>query len=233
MTADDGRGKEGRQLSLEFPHEISLGAEDFFISPSNEATYDLIDAWPKWPKRALLLVGPAGSGKTHLSTIWSHAAMATVFQAGELTREEVPRFAAHEALIIEDLPGPALDDTALFHLLNLITEHRRHLLMTASAFPANWGVRLPDLASRLRAVPVMELGLPDEALLRAVLVKLFADRQLAVEESVISYLLARMERSIAAARRLVGIIDQTALTQRSPVTRPFVAKVLRDVGEEQ
>ena len=232
MTGDDGRSGQGRQLSLEFPHEVSLGVEDFFIAPSNEPAYDLIEAWPNWPKRTLLLVGPAGSGKTHLSTIWSHAASAAIFQADSLTREEVPRFTAHDALVIEDLPGTSLDDTALFHLLNLVTEQRRHLLMTANAFPANWGVQLPDLASRLRAVPAIELGLPDEALLRAVLVKLFADRQLAVEESVISYLLARMERSIAAARRLVGIIDQAALTGRSPVTRPFVAKVLKEIGEE-
>ena len=189
MTGDGGRGNQGRQLSLEFPHEVSLGAEDFFIAPSNERAYDLIEAWPNWPKRTLLLVGPPGSGKTHLSTIWSHAAAAVSFHAESLSREEVPSFAAHDALVIEDLPGASLDDTALFHLLNLVTEQRCHLLMTANEFPSSWGVQLPDLASRLRAVPVAEIGLPDEALLRAVLVKLFADRQLAVEESVISYLL--------------------------------------------
>lgn len=229
MTSDDGRGSGRGQLPLEFPHEISLGVEDFFISPSNEPAYDLIEAWPNWPKRTLLLVGPAGSGKTHLSTIWSHAASAVIFHGDQLSREAVPKFAEHDALVIEDLPGAALDDTALFHLLNLVNDQRRHLLMTASEFPASWGVSLPDLASRLRAVPVMELGLPDEALLRAVLVKLFADRQLAVEESVISYLLPRMERSIAAARRLVDVVDRTALTERAPVTRPFVAKVLREI----
>lgn len=228
--SSDRRGGGGGQLPLEFPHEVSLGAEDFYISPSNEPAYDMIEAWPNWPKRTLLLIGPTGSGKTHLATIWGHAAAAPSFSVGELTREAVPRFAEHQALVIEDLPGASLDDTALFHLLNLVGELKRNLLLTAAEFPSQWGVRLPDLASRLSAVPVVELGLPDEVLLRAVLVKLFADRQLAVEEAVISYLLPRMERSIAAARRLVDIIDRRAMAEGSRITRPFVAKALKEAA---
>lgn len=226
MSSRDDKGS-GRQLSLEFPHEVALGPEDFFISPSNEQAFDLVTAWSEWPKRTLLLVGPPGSGKTHLSTIWSHAASATTIGASGIRRDRVPELAGNAALLIEDLPGAALDETALFHLLNLINEQGRHLLATTASYPSHWNIELPDLASRLRALAVVELRQPDEVLLRAVLVKLFADRQLAVEESVVSYLLPRMERSIAEARRLVGLIDRSALAEGARVTRPFVARVLK------
>ena len=229
MMSDRDRSGQGSQLPLEFSHDVALSNEDFFISSSNENAYDLINAWPHWPKRSLMLIGPPGSGKTHLATIWSHRAAAAIVTATDVTSEAIPDIAEHAALVIEDLPGAALDERALFHLLNMITEHRRDLLMTTGRYPADWGVALPDLASRVRAVPVVELGQPDEALLRAILVKLFADRQLVVEETVISFLLPRMERSTAAARRLVEIVDRKALAEGSRVTRPFVAKALKEL----
>ena len=228
MTARSRHSAEPGQLPLEFSHDVALGQEDFFISSSNETAYGLIEAWPNWPKRRLMLIGPAGSGKTHLATIWRHAANARVVRADELSLDGLPELVEADALVVEDLPGPNLDDTVLFHLLNLLAEHGRDLLMTATEHPARWPVALPDLASRLRAVPTVELGPPDEALLRAVLVKLFADRQLMVEEAVLSFLLARMERSLADAAALVDTIDRRALAERSKVTRPFVAKALKD-----
>ncbi len=229
MASDTDANPGPGQLPLNFPHKVALGSEDFFISASNESAYDLISAWPNWPKRNLMLVGPSGSGKTHLAAIWSHMVSATVVTAADLTSDAVPGLAEHAALVIEDLPGAELDDTVLFHLLNLLNEHRRSLLITTTDFSSSWPVKLPDLASRLRAVPVIELGRPDEPLLRAVLVKLFADRQLAVEETVVSFLLTRMERSIADARRLVELIDRKALSDKSRVTRPFVSKLMKDL----
>ena len=229
MTSRSGRGSEPGQIPLDFAHNVARGQEDFFISTSNETAYELIEAWPNWPKRRLMLVGPEGSGKTHLSTIWSHAANARVVASGDLSLDGLPQLLDADALVVEDLPGPGLDDKVLFHLLNMLAEHNRDLLMTATAYPAHWPISLPDLASRLRAVPTVDLGPPDEALLRAVLVKLFTDRQLMVEETVISFMLTRMERSIADAVRLVDAIDRRAMAERSRVTRPFVARALRDL----
>jgi len=230
-TSADHHDADG-QLSLELPHEVALGHEDFFISSSNEHAYELIETWPDWPKRMLMLIGPEGSGKTHLGSIWSHTVAAKIISAADLSRDAIPRLAENPALVIEDLPGQDLDETALFHLLNLINEQHGALLMTSSTYPSVWETRLPDLASRLRAVPVVELKQPDEALLRAVLVKLFADRQLKVEEPVITYLLSRMERSIANARQLVDVLDRKSMSEAARVSRPFAAKVLKSLDAE-
>ena len=221
---------DAAQIPLELPHDVALGAEDFFISASNEHAYDLIEAWPEWPKRALVLTGPPGSGKTHLASIWKGRSDAHTITSGEFCAERVPELSAHSAVVLEDMPGPALDETALFHLLNLAGERGFALLITSALAPAAWEVALPDLASRLRALPVVDLKAPNEALLRAVLVKLFADRQLNVDEPVIGYILARMERSIASARLLVEQLDRRALAEQVSITRPFSARVMRDLG---
>ncbi|MGI9415497.1 MAG: HdaA/DnaA family protein [Hyphomicrobiales bacterium] len=230
MTREEGDRAGAAQLTLELPHDVALGAEDFFISGSNEHAYGLIEAWPDWPKRALVLSGPPGSGKTHLASIWQGRSGARTIASNDLIADIVPQLAGHSAIVIEDGPGAALDETALFHLLNLVGERDLALLITTTAYPAAWTVALPDLASRLRALPVVELNAPDEPLLRAVLVKLFADRQLAIDETVIAYMVARMERSIAAARRLVDLVDRAALAEQVSITRPFVARIMRDRG---
>ncbi len=215
-----------RQLALALPHRTALAREDFLVAPSNAAAVALIDRWPDWPSHAILLVGPAGSGKSHLVEVWRQLSGARRIAAGKLRPMDVPTLLDTGALALEDAPGQRLDETALFHLMNLAREQGARLLITAATHPASWRVALPDLASRLRAAPVVELGPPDDELLRGVLVKLFADRQLAVDEPLVSFLLTRMPRSLDAARLLVAEIDRRALEERAEVTRTFAARVL-------
>lgn len=215
-----------RQLVLDLPHRAALGRDDFLVTPSNSAAVAMIDQWPDWPAPAALLVGPPGSGKSHLVEVWRQRSGATRIEADYLREADVPELAAGGAVVIENAPGPALNETALFHLLNHCRELSTSLLLTSENHPAQWGVTLPDLFSRLLALPVAALGPPDDALLRGILVKHFADRQLAVDEQVISYLLTRMHRSAAAARALVAAIDRQALEAKAEITRAFVAKVL-------
>jgi chromosomal replication initiation ATPase DnaA len=217
-----------RQLFFHLPLEPGMGREDFLVTESNRAAFGAVTRWPATPDdaHALALIGPPGSGKTHLAEIWRVERDALKCAPADLSVEAVPTLLARGALVLEDMPGPALDETALFHLLNLARQEGAFVLLTATASPAAWPVRLPDLKSRLAALPLATLEPPDDELLRAVLVKLFADRQLRVDEKVISYLLLRMERSLAAASRLVAALDAAALAERRNITRPLAARVL-------
>jgi chromosomal replication initiation ATPase DnaA len=216
-----------RQLALALPHAESFAREDFLTGAPNEAALAMIERWPDWPDRALALVGPEGAGKSHLAAIWAEIAGARRVSARALGETNLIGALATGALVIEDAPA-RLDERALFHLLNLIREEEAYLLITARVAPARWSVALPDLASRLRAVPTVALSAPDDALLRAVLVKLFADRQLGVDSSLVSYLTTRIERSFAAARAAVETLDREALRMQRPVTRALAAELLRE-----
>jgi chromosomal replication initiation ATPase DnaA len=215
-----------RQLALALSFEESFAREDFLVGPANAAAFDLIDRWPDWPSRVMVLVGPDGSGKSHLAAIWAENAGARFVAASGLAYATVPRELATGALVLEDVRAGAFDERAVFHLLNLAREDEAHVLITARCAPAGWAIGLPDLASRLRALPSVCLEAPDDALLRAVLVKLFADRRLAVDEVLLNYLISRMERSFAAARRLVDALDREALRQKRPLTRALAAELL-------
>jgi chromosomal replication initiation ATPase DnaA len=215
------------QLTLALDHAESLAREDFLAGPSNAAALSLIERWPDWPSRTILLRGPEGSGKSHLAAIWARAAGARTLSPRALDGAEVPIALATGALVIENLDRGGFDEAALFHLLNLAREERAYLLVTARSAPATWRIGVPDLASRLRAVPVVALEPPDDALLRAVIVKLFADRQLAVDEGLVGYLATRIERSFAAARAAVVALDREALRMKRPVTRALAAELLR------
>jgi chromosomal replication initiation ATPase DnaA len=216
-----------RQLALALDHAESYAREDFLSGPCNEGPLQLIDAWPEWPANALALVGPEGSGKTHLAMIWAAVAGARVISARALHEAELPSALATGALVVEDAATGA-DDRALFHLINLAREEEASLLFTARNAPAIWPVVIPDLASRLRALPVLTLQAPDDAMLRAVIVKLATDRQLALDESVVGYLSTRIERSFAAARAAVIALDNEALRQRRPATRALAAEIFRE-----
>jgi chromosomal replication initiation ATPase DnaA len=215
-----------RQLALALPHAESFAREDFLPGPSNEVALALIERWPDWPDRAVALVGPEGSGKSHLAAMWANSAGARFLAARALGMTNVGSALATGALVLEDLIPGQFDERALFHLINLAREDEAHLLLTAQTVPTGWRIGLLDLASRLRAIPVVTLSPPDDALLRAVLVKLFADRQLAVDESLVVYLATRLERSFAAARAAVETLDREALRRKRPVTRALAAEVL-------
>ena len=203
-----------RQLAFSLPHAESLSRDNFLEGPANEAGLALIDAWPEWPNRIMWLAGPEGSGKSHLAAIWAEASGARSTTANGLTAENVPGALATGALVVEDLKAKEFDERALFHLMNLAREDGAYLLFTGREVPASLEIELRDLRSRLRAVPVISLLPPDDQLFRGLIVKFCADRQLAVDESVVSYLATRLERSSAAARR-----GRRAARQRGPAPR--------------
>jgi len=216
-----------RQLALALDHAESYAREDFLSGSCNVAALQLVDLWPDWPANALVIAGPEGSGKTHLAMTWAAASGARVIPARRLREPELPSTLATGALLVEDAPDGA-EDRTLFHLINLAREEKASLLFTARSAPVVWPVALPDLTSRLRAIPVVTMHAPDAAMLRAVIVKLAADRQLLLDESVVGYLAARIERSFAAARAAVIALDREALRQRRPPTRTLAAELFRD-----
>ncbi|MEH2469423.1 chromosomal replication initiation ATPase DnaA [Nitrobacteraceae bacterium AZCC 2161] len=216
-----------RQLAFALPHAESLSRDNFLEGPANAEALGLIDRWPDWPNRVMLLVGPEGSGKSHLAAIWAEEAGARSTMAHALTASSVPAALATGALVVEDLNAGAFDERALFHLLNLAREDEASMLITARVAPVALPIELRDLRSRLRAVPVVNLMPPDDMLFRALIVKFCADRQLSIDETVVSYLASRIERSFAAARQTVELLDAEALRLGRPVTRALAAELLR------
>lgn len=215
------------QLVFDLPHRPALGADDFLVSACNKAAVDLVDAWPNWPQRVHLIEGPSGCGKSHLANVWRHKAGAEMIAAATLHSSHIADLPPKSGVILEDLDRSRFDDKSLFHLLNLTHERGISLLLTARVPPARWGIELPDLISRLRAVPVAVIGPPDDALLSAVLFKHFADRQLNVDPQAITFLAKRMIRSMEAAHGLVAEIDNAALATGKKITRQFCSRILQ------
>jgi chromosomal replication initiation ATPase DnaA len=220
-----------KQLTLELPLEPRFGREDFLVSPSNERAYGLIERWPDWPDTILLLEGPKGSGKSHLAAIWAAQSHGWTVDAFEVGTDRVPHLVSNGALVIEDLHSAGGDEPALFHLLNLARERRAYVLITTAVAVGELPIRTPDLKSRLRLAPSVSLDPPDDALLRAVLVKLFIDRQLVVDTTVVDFLALRIERSLAAAAETVAALDREALSRGRRITRPMAAELVgRETG---
>ena len=219
-----------RQLNLALGHRESFDRVDFLCGRGNETALALIEGWTDWPTRTIALTGPEGSGKSHLAAIWAKSAGGQVIASHIIDGPSVPQALSRGALAIEDADRGELDEAALFHLLNLAQEQSAYVLITARRAPARWPIKLPDLASRLRAVPLVTLDPPDDALLAAVLVKLFADRQLAVDERLIEFLVHRIERSFAAAQAAVAELDYEAMRLKRPVNRALAAEILRGRG---
>ena len=219
------------QLTLDLGHRPALGMDDFLVTPCNREAVAWIDRWPDWPGPALAIHGPPGCGKTHLAHVFRARSAAKLIAPEALGRTEPDGLLGEARVCMLDdagrVAGGSVGERALLHLYNVVAERQGHLLLAARKPPGRWPVGLPDLRSRLAAMPAVSVGAPDDALIGALLVKLFADRQLRVGQDVVAFLLTRMERSFDAARRMVAAIDETALAERRNITVPLVRDVLR------
>jgi chromosomal replication initiation ATPase DnaA len=229
LTADRGP----QQLPLALAHAPHYGRDAFVEGESNRAALRLVDSWPGWPSPVVLLTGPAGSGRTHLAHIWAERADARIVEGAGLSVGTVPDLKPGGAMAVEDVDAAAIPEAALFHLINRAKELDAWLLLTAGGPPEEWRVELPDLRSRLRLATPAALGAPDDDLLRQVLVKLFADRQLIVDKPLLDYLIVRMERSLSFAGLLVPALDDAALAAGRPVSRAVAGTVLKDLGADR
>jgi len=217
------------QLVLDLGHRVASGLEDFLPAPGNRDALAWLQRWPAWPAPALVLYGPEGSGKSHLARIWAERSGALRLDPAALPEPE-----AEDPLAwVLDPAEPLPDELGLLRLYNQLKERGGHLLLTASRPVSAWRIELPDLASRLRAAPAVALGPPDDALLGAVLLKLFSDRQLVATEGVIAYLIRHMERSFGAARAVVARLDALSLRRRRPITIALARAALDEAPHEQ
>lgn len=219
-----------RQLPLDLGHRAAMGSSDFLIAPCNRDAVAWIDAWPAWPAPLLVLHGPKGAGKTHLARVWCERSGAILCPIADVIRQDPRGLMTRRrflAIEIDEPCGPAPEwEEPLLHLYNLAREMAGSLLIISPVAPSAWSIRLADLRSRVAAAPAVGIGMPDESLLGAILVKLFADRQIEIEAELITFLLARMERSFAAAQALVDRLDRAALAERRRVTIPLARRIL-------
>jgi chromosomal replication initiation ATPase DnaA len=221
-----------RQLPLDLDRSPGFSRDELVVSPANAAAVRLVDSWPDWPAHAVVLAGPPGAGKSHLAEIWRERSGAVPVARGAIGADALAA-AASGPVLVDDADAGGLDEAGLFHLFNAVRQADGRLLLAARRFPAAWGVRLPDLASRLKAAPVVEIGEPDDMLLSGVITKLFADRQVAIEPQIVQFLVRRIERSLSTAIRVVERLDRRALEEKTRITRQLAAEVLSamDAGQ--
>jgi chromosomal replication initiation ATPase DnaA len=217
------------QLTFDLAHLSASGAEDFMVSAANQSASDLVQHWPNWPAPSVLIQGEAGVGKSHLVHIWSERAVALRILGRDITENRMGQLLVAAAIAIEDLDRGIGDERALFHLLNHARDGKTCLLMTSRTEPGELEIALPDLRSRLRALPVVRIERPDDTLLHVLLVKLFTDRQLLVSPTVIRYLSTHMERSAEAAVQVVAEIDRIALATHRKPSAALAGEALRNI----
>ena len=218
---------ETEQLVFDLPHRPALGAEDFLVSSSNQSAIELIDNWPgTWPNFAAAICGPAGVGKSHLASVWMERSGAHRLTGNDLGDEEADLLLEQPALVVEDLHLGIKSEKALFHVLNTARERQKSVILTSRVPPGELNVTLPDLRSRLRALPIAVIAPPDDALLQGLLVKLFIDRQLSVDPETIRYILTHMERSAESAVTTVAEMDRLALAKRRRTTKALAREVI-------
>ena len=221
-TANSRRNTE--QLPFVFDHNAAKGRDDLRVSARLKAAIIIIEQWPAWPSPVVILAGPVGSGKSHFANIWQERSDATYIHP--TLGSDAAVIAAAGPVIFEDADRIDFDETQLFHVINSVRENGTSLLMTSRLWPTCWSVKLPDLSSRLRAATTIDIGEPDEDLLVQVIVKLFADRQLYVDEKLVLYIAKRIERSLGAAQAIVERLDRLALARGTRITRSLVIEVL-------
>lgn len=219
------------QLPLVFGHDPATGRDDLLVSGPLTAAISIVDSWPNWPSPVVVLAGPVGSGKSHLASIWRERSGAVPIVP--LAGLEAARQAERGPVVFEDADRVRFDDQELFHVINSVRENGTALLMTSRLWPVSWPVELPDLKSRLKAATVVEIGEPDDELLSQVLVKLFADRQIAVDDRLVQYIVTRMERSLDAAQTIVDRLDRLALSRATRINRSLVAEVLSGLSNAE
>ena len=225
--------KPSRQIPLPLPVRPALGREDYFVSPANVLAVAMVEGWETWPQGKFVLLGPEGSGKTHLAHVWARLTAAPIMSAQDLRNADIPTL-ARTGICVEDVDSIAGDrpsEEALFHLHNLCLAEANPLLLTAKRPPLRWGLTLPDLQSRLEGTQSASLSEPDDVLLTAILAKLFADRQIVPAPTVIPYLVGHMPRSYAAAKRITEALDHAALSAKTPITRPMARAVLEALDD--
>ena len=222
--------KTGAQLALDLGQIERFARDDLVVTPSNIAAVDIIDRWPNWPGTVAILTGPHGSGKTHMAKVWAQKAGAARMNAADFG--QLPNDISTVLIdpLMSDFP---LDETGLFHFINALKAKGGYLLVTTLQPVSSLNIQLADLKSRLEAATQAEIQLPDDALLSGLIAKGFADRQLQVEGDVISYLTLRIERSAAAARDIVSLIDAEALARKSRITKALVAQILKSIEPDQ
>jgi chromosomal replication initiation ATPase DnaA len=226
MSAVDRKGERAEQIPLAFGHQPASGRDDLVVSDPVSEAAAIIDRWPAWPSPVVVIVGPAGSGKTHLAEVWLKAAGALAIDLAD--GDSAVLCAGEGPVLLEDADRDGLDETALFHVINAVRSNGSGLLITARSRPSNWNVSLPDLASRLKAATVVEIGPPDDMALTQILFKLFADRQVLIDEKLVDYIASRMERSLAAAQAIVERLDHLALSRGVKINRALAAEVLNE-----
>ncbi|MGB8816896.1 MAG: DnaA regulatory inactivator HdaA [Rhizobiaceae bacterium] len=221
-----------RQLPLDLAHEPGFSRDELIVSSSNQAAVALIDRWPDWNASLMVIAGPPGSGKSHLASIWAHNAQALAIDPaapGDLANA----VESGANILIDGVGELPLDENALFHLINASREAGRFVLMTSRRWPSQWPIKLPDLMSRIKSAPMVEIAEPDDELLSGVLLKLFSDRQIIIDPLVVRYLVSRIERSLATAQDIVARIDRAALENQGRITRQLAASVLTEMDSGQ
>ncbi len=224
------------QLAFDLPIKPAFGRDNFFVSDANRQALAMVDDDGVWPAGRLVLSGPPGSGKTHLTAIWVGRTGGRMIGAEALDQMDLPSLAWAGAVAVDGADhaaGHEGREAALFHLCNLMTENRGRLMLTGRSGPRDWGMALPDLASRVQASALARMAAPDDSLLSSVLIKLFADRQVAVDPTLVPYLVARMDRTFAAARALVDTLDRVALERGAPISRSLAAEALIHLSDRK
>ena len=216
---------KARQLALELPVEERFEAEDFLVGDCNALAYNMLEQWPDWRDCVLLLIGPPGSGKTHLTTIWARRAESQRISPAAITPAQVQAMTPDHALLIEDMDQSPFDEASLFHLLNRSREVKSSIVLTARTPPSDWGLKTPDLLSRLRLAPRIDLQEPDDGLLTALLVKFFVERQMVVDMQVVDFIKSRIDRSVSSLRDFVDALNREGLARRRRITKALAREV--------